>query len=170
MQNKSELREWAKAERKKIDITSVSKDIVIKLQNTEEYKNSKNVMIYYPLKYEINLLELFKDTTKNFYLPKIEDENLVCCPYSIGEPVRRSCFNTCEPLTDACERSLIDLVIVPALAVDKKNYRLGYGGGFYDRFLSECRAYSIVCIPAKFVVNTVYPEAHDIPVTAVITV
>ena len=69
--NKSELRAWAKAERDKLNIKDVSKKLVDKLKNTEEYGQAKNVMIFYPLKNEVNLLSLLNDKDKNFYLPKI---------------------------------------------------------------------------------------------------
>jgi 5-formyltetrahydrofolate cyclo-ligase len=48
--------------------------------------------------------------------------------YNIPEPVK------CEPI----EPSFIDMVLVPLLAFDKRGYRVGYGKGFYDRFLQQC--------------------------------
>lgn len=168
-QTKSTLRKWAKEERKKLDIESLSEKFVKKLQGTEEYRQAKNVMIFYPLKNEINLLELLKDKTKNFYLPRISGETLLCCPYKNGDELCESCFKTKEPIANPSE-SLPDVVIVPALAVDKNNYRLGYGGGYYDRFLFEKNVYKIVCIPKDFVLNTVFPEKFDIPVDKVIII
>ena len=52
----------------------------------------------------------------------------------------------------------IDMVIVPLLAFDKKGNRLGYGGGFYDRFLSQCRP-DVMKIGLSFF----SPEEEDLP-------
>ena len=79
--DKKTLRIWAKNERAKLDMEKISAALVLKLQNSAEYKNSKNIMIYYPLKYEVNLLTLLNDKTIKFYLPRIKDEELECCPY-----------------------------------------------------------------------------------------
>ena len=166
--NKPQLRKWAKEERKKLNIKELSSVLVKKLCSSDEYIQAKNIMLFYPLEYEINLLEILKDDTKKFYLPKIDGENLLCCPYKEGEELCESCFKTKEPLTNHVEESLIDLVIVPALAVDKNNYRLGYGGGFYDRLISRMKAKTVVCIPKDFVLDTVYPEKHDLQVDKVI--
>lgn len=167
--NKKQLRTWAKEERKKLDIKALSEKLVRKLQQTSEYKQAKNIMIFYPMKDEVNLLSLLDDKTKEFYLPKIQGDNLLCCPYDKEDELCETCFKTKEPLSEPVERSLIDLVIVPALAVDENNYRLGYGGGFYDRFLSGAECKKIVCIPYQLIVETVYPEDFDIPVDKVIT-
>lgn len=168
-ENKQKLRKWAKIERKNLDIDSLSQVLVRKLQQTEEYKKAKNIMLYYPLENEVNLLKLLEDKTKLFYLPKIDGMNLLCCPYQDGEEFCESCFKTKEPTTESVEKSVIDLVIVPALAVDKDNYRLGYGSGFYDRFLSEVSVKKIVCISQKLMVETVYPENHDIKIDKIVT-
>lgn len=168
MNKKQELRKWAKEERKKLDIEKISLAIVQKLKETDEYKQAKNIMIFYPLKDEINLLSLLEDSDKNFYLPKIDGENLLCCPFSKGAELCDSCFKTKEPTTESVEKDLIDLVIVPALAVDKNNYRLGYGGGYYDRFLAGVNITKIVCIPKELMIETVYPENHDIKIDKVI--
>lgn len=168
--DKFQLRKWAKEERSKLDMNTLSKELVQKLQQTEEYQRAKNIMIFYPLKDEVNLLSLLDDDLKNFYLPKIDGENLLCCRYGKGEPLCESCFHTKEPLgVNITEKFLIELVIVPALAVDRDNYRLGYGGGFYDRFLKNLKVNTIVCIPKELVVDSVYPEKFDIPVNKVIT-
>lgn len=167
MQDKKSLRKWAKENRIKF---TDSEKLVQALKNSSEYKNAKNIMIFYPLKNEVNLLPLLEDKTKNFYLPKIVGENLLCCPYSAGDELCVSCFKTMEPLTEACDKNLIDMAVIPALCCDKNNYRLGYGGGFYDRFLKDFRGTKTVCLPEELIVETVFPESHDIPVDIVITV
>ena len=167
--NKEYLRKWAKEERKKLNIKELSFVLVQKLKKSDEYKQAKNVMIFYPLEYEVNLLWLLDDTTKSFYLPKIDGKNLLCCPYKKGDELCVSCFKTSEPLTNPVDESIIDLVVVPALAVDRNNYRLGYGGGFYDRLLSRIKTKSVVCIAKEFVLDTVYFEAYDIAVDKAIT-
>lgn len=167
MNNKKELRKWAKEKRQNIIIENYF--LAKKLVETEEYQNAKNILIFYPLKYEVNLLSLLEDKTKNFYLPKIQGEDLICCPYCVGDELKQSCFKTLEPTTKPCDKQLIDLVIVPALCCDKNNYRLGYGGGFYDRFLKDFCGKKIVCLPKEFIVENVFAEKHDIPVDLVIT-
>lgn len=164
---KSELRKWAKEERKKY---CCSDELVKKLIATQEYKSAQDIMIFYPMKDEVNLLSLLKDKTKNFYFPKVDGEDLLCCPYKVGDELCESCFKTKEPLSKPEDSCNLDLIIVPALAVDKKNHRLGYGGGFYDRFLKECNAKTIVCIPKELIVETVYPKEFDVPVDKVISV
>jgi len=146
---------------------SLSLILAEKLKQTEEYKNAKNIMIFYPLKDEVNLLSLLDDETKTFYLPKIDGDNLLCCKYSKGEPLCESSFYTKEPVSEnICTP---DLVVVPALAVDKNKYRLGYGKGFYDRFLKNSHAITIVCTPKELLVESVFPQAHDIHVNLVIS-
>lgn len=167
MDNKQELRSWAKEKRKNIIIDN--RLLVKNLMQTEAYRNAKNILIFYPLKYEVNLLLLLEDKTKNFYLPKIDGENLLCCPFSEGDELCESCFKTLEPTTNPCDKQMMDLVIVPALCCDKNNYRLGYGGGFYDRFLKDFSGTKIVCLPQDLVVNDVFAEDYDVPVDFIVT-
>lgn len=166
--DKNLLRKWARDKRKELDMVSISTILAEKLVQTEEYKNAKNIMLFHPLKNEVNLLPLLDDKSKIFYLPRIKGDELECCRYSAGDKLCDSCFNTKEPVCEACKKSNIDLIIVPALACDKKKYRLGYGGGFYDRFLQDFKGGKIVCIPEELIVSTVYPESHDIKMDLVL--
>jgi len=167
--NKQQLRKWAKEERSKLNMEALSRELVQKLIKTKEYKQAKKIMIFYPLKDEVNLLSLLDDKTKTFYLPKIDGDNLLCCKYDKGEPLCESCFKTKEPLKEPELNFIPDLIIVPALAADKNNYRLGYGGGFYDRFLGANRgAKTIVCIPKKLIVENIHPDDYDIPVDIIL--
>lgn len=63
----------------------------------------------------------------------------------------------------------IDLVVVPGLAFDRSGGRLGYGGGFYDRFLAECPAPRVALAFSLQVVDAVPRDARDLPVDLVIT-
>ena len=140
--NKQALRKWAKGFGKLREDASCN--LILKLIETNEYKQAKNIMIFYPMKNEVNLLELLNDSSKTFFLPKIDGKNLLCCEYKNGDELYESCFKTLEPLTKSVNKNQIDLVIVPALCCDKSNYRLGYGGGFYDRFLEDFKGKTIV--------------------------
>lgn len=167
--DKQSLRKWARGKRKELDMERVSSILAEKLIQTEEYKNSKNIMLFYPLPDEVNLLLLLKNKTKNFYLPRIKGDELECCVYKEGDELCESCFHTKEPTCNACNKTNIDMIIVPALAIDKNGYRLGYGGGFYDRFLSNFIGIKVCCIPKEFILETVYPEKHDIKMDLIIS-
>ncbi|MGI9860590.1 5-formyltetrahydrofolate cyclo-ligase [Moorella naiadis] len=66
---------------------------------------------------------------------------------------------------------IIDLVLVPGVAFDRTGNRLGYGAGYYDRFLATLRpgARTIALAFAEQIVADVYPQVHDRPVDMVIT-
>ena len=162
IENKTDLRLWTKSERKLIDTEKISLNLTKKILDSDEYKKSKNIMIFYPLKYELNFIDLAKDETKNFYLPKINNENLLCCPYKYGDTLAEGNFKTLEPVCENVNPKILDMVITPALACDTDNYRLGYGKGYYDRFLKNLDVIKIACIPKKLYINTVYPDKYDI--------
>lgn len=166
---KNALRDVIKQMRRAYSFENTNNQIVKNLINSSVYQKSKNIMLYYPLKYEVNLLEILKDDTKSFYLPKIIKDEMLCCPYKVGDELILSSFKTKEPLTMSADKNTIDLVIVPALCCDKNNFRLGYGKGYYDRFLKDFKGNTIVCIPKDFIVDTVYPENHDIKIKYIIT-
>lgn len=166
---KNALRDEIKQKRRAYSFENTNNQIVKNLINSSVYQKSKNIMLYYPLKYEVNLLEILKDDTKSFYLPKIIKDEMLCCPYKIGDALTLSSFKTKEPLTLSIDKNTIDLVIVPALCCDKNNFRLGYGKGYYDRFLKDFDGETATCIPKDFIVKTVYPENHDIKIKYIIT-
>jgi len=168
MDNKTDLRIKAKNIRKTLDIENISKVLCQKIKLSDIYKNAENVLIFYPLPNEINLLELLSDD-KNFFLPRINGENLEICPYKQGDILKESSFKTKEPTSDAKNADILDLIILPALAADKNNYRLGYGKGYYDRLLSVTKAKTILPISKELVFDKLPIENHDMPVDIVIT-
>ena len=54
------------------------------------------------------------------------------------------------------------LVVIPAVAADVNGYRLGYGAGFYDRYLAQSKATHMIAVYSEFVLETVPHETHDI--------
>ena len=169
MNSKNDLRITAKKIRESLNTESISELIVSKICDNEIFKKSLNIMIFYPLENEINLLSLLKYSDKNFYLPRIIDNDLEVCPYSIGDKLLISKFKTKEPLTDKINPEILDLIFVPALMADKFNYRLGYGKGFYDRFLNTTNAKTIVPIAKELIIDKLPTEQHDKKVDYVIT-
>ena len=170
MNSKSELRIKAKKIRQSLNLSKISEAIIKKIKEFDLYKESKNVMIFYPLKDEINLLPLLNDN-KNFYLPRVKDNKLEVCQYVLNDELCESCYHVLEPTCAPIKDIILDLVFVPALMVDKNNNRLGYGKGFYDRFLSELsqETKSIVVIPDELLVQKLPADKFDVPCDYVIT-
>lgn len=63
----------------------------------------------------------------------------------------------------------IDVILVPALAFDKNGFRLGHGGGYYDRYLAETNAFTVGILCEKLLWEKVPTDEHDIAVKYLIT-
>lgn len=170
MDSKSDLRKKAKCIRKSLSIAEKSKIAIEKIRENTLYIPAKNVLIYYPLRYELNLLALLDDE-KNFYLPRVCGENLQICPFKKGDKLVTSSFNICEPCSNSINPRNLDLVVVPALMADKSGFRLGYGGGFYDRFLVKNNTVkNILPIAKELIVEELPHEEFDIKIDEIIPV
>ena len=168
MTNKDDLRQKAKRIRETLDMETISKSIVSNIRKTEVYNSAKRVMLFFPLKNEVDLRALLKDD-KEFYLPRVNGEELEVCRYRKGDELVMSEFKVFEPITSPVSKSIIDLVLVPALCVDEHCNRLGYGKGYYDRFLKDYKKMSIIVIPEELIFSDVCSEMHDICCSSFIT-
>ena len=85
------------------------------------------------------LIEELSALGKKVYLPRVEGENIVAVPYG---NLKKGAFGIDEPEGEAYYGA-IDVVVVPLLAINSRGFRLGYGKGYYDRFLSANKAFAV---------------------------
>ena len=104
-------------------------------------------------------------------LPRIEEGALVPVPYAPGDPTSSTTFGAEEPIADArLDPSAIDVVAVPGVAFDRTGRRIGYGGGYYDRFLRGLPAFTVGLVFGLQVVDEDLPAGRfDLPVDAIVT-
>lgn len=155
--------------RRNLNQKDASLKIVSKILAWDIFCAAKNILIFYPLKHEIDLTRLTKTKDKNFFLPRIKNFELEICPFS-GE-LKKSAFGTLEPQTAAIDVSLIDLCFIPAVCADKNLNRIGYGKGYYDRLFSnpEFCAKKAVVINKELVLNSIPADKFDKKADFIIT-
>lgn len=168
---KNKLRKLSLEKRKCINIEFCSNQIINHLFSLEEYKSSKNILCYYPLKYEVQTIKCIEDKTKNIFLPRVNGNDLEICKYS-KETLQKGCFNIME--ANQCTKASqvkIDIIILPAVAADINGYRIGYGKGFYDRFISklEYNPFKIMLLYSECLYENIYPENFDTKADIIIT-
>lgn len=165
MYSKNELRKIAKSTRDSLDNHSISARIIDNILSWDIFKQAKNIMMFYPIKSEINLLPLLNTENKNFYFPKIINDDIQPVFGDINSRFIEGKFGTQEP--EGCfleDYSVLNLIFLPALAVNSQGYRLGYGKGFYDRFIKLLDKHGVtLCVPiAKSLIFEDFTvEQHD---------
>lgn len=169
MDKKTSLRIKSKEIRNNLDIKLISNIITENISRLDIFKNANNIMIFYPLENEINILGLLEYTDKNIFLPRMNGNSLECCPFVKGK-LKKGKYNIQEPETECILCPNLDLIIVPALAADKKGNRLGYGGGFYDRYLAVNKGVkTIVPIPDSLLFEEIPTDKFDIRINYIVT-
>ena len=102
-------------------------------------QNNFKLALYYPTSFETNVLKLLENKymiNKNILLPVIEKENIMSFyPWEKNRVLLVNKFGILEPIKTKFK--IPSIVLVPILAFDRNKYRLGYGKGFYDRYLNK---------------------------------
>ena len=113
----------------------------INIQKILKKTKKKNLIIggYYPVSYEIDCLDILKKLEKNRFkiaLPVIKPNfEMEFHLYSFNEPLKINSYGIPEPRNKTKVNP--DILFVPLVAFDNSNFRLGYGGGFYDRYIKK---------------------------------
>jgi len=145
--NKSELRNSYKSKRKAFssaEVNQISYRILENIKSMEIWENSAfHVFIPILNQNEINTLPLVEylfEMGKQVVVPKVVGQNMLSCSIDRNTNFVSGKFNVPEPeYFQLFHPKEIDVIFMPMLICDKKGNRIGYGGGYYDRFLKECR-------------------------------
>ena len=174
--NKKELRNQIKAAKKAMtedQIDQLSADLCQQFLNTDEYRKAKTVYGYLPYNQEVRtwaLLEQAVKDGKTVAVPKVYGDEMRFIILSDLSDVADGYAGIPEPVADGPVADDPDaLVLMPGLAFDREGHRIGYGGGFYDRFL-ECEPnHPTVALCYHFqLLDYLDTEEHDIPVDRVL--
>jgi 5-formyltetrahydrofolate cyclo-ligase len=134
-----------------------------------EYQRAATVMAFVGVRGEPDTDPLFARLGvdgKRLLLPRVTSAGLVACDGS--GPLVKSSFGVPEPQGELVDVSEIDVVLVPGLAFTTTGDRLGYGGGFYDRFLPTVSAPTIGVCFAEQLVDELPRSPDDVRVQQVI--
>jgi len=115
-----------------------SAKIVERIAQMHHFKDAKTVMVYYPVHNEVDLRGLVQqfEKEKTFLFPAIahHTHKMEVRRFESHTPFVKGRYGIPEPKTEAYDGP-IDMIITPGLCFDKNHWRVGRGGGYYDRFL-----------------------------------
>jgi len=178
MGNKDELREILRAEITALPdeyIAESNKGLFLRAVSLNEFISARNIMIYHSVEREpdtISIIEAALSAGKTVAFPycfrggkmqaRAVRDLTELRPAMLGIPAPADTAPVIAP-------EELELVIVPALTYDRSGYRLGYGGGYFDRFLSVIPAYTVGLARERLIRDKLPTEPHDIAVKCVIT-
>lgn len=180
-ERKKQLRAYAKTKRAGV----VNRDVKETLLN-EQFDNAyqalfgesigagtrRTVFVYVSFSSEAPthlLIQRLLELGHKVLVPRVEGKQMAAVELNEETQFQRSDYGILEPLGQAYDKQ-IDLAVIPCLAVDGQGNRLGYGGGYYDKFLKECptakrMAYAFACQ----VLESVPTDALDIKMQCIVT-
>ncbi|MBW4519463.1 MAG: 5-formyltetrahydrofolate cyclo-ligase [Scytolyngbya sp. HA4215-MV1] len=176
--NKAELRRSLLQTRRQLSPEvwqAQSAQICAHLQTSSQFQQAKTILAYFSFRQEVDLSSLFR-LNKVWGFPRCVEQSLSwhqCLPTDAAS-LRTGKYGILEPLPDAPVLSpeAVDLILVPCVACDDRGYRLGYGGGFYDRLLTSPEWQRIPTIGITFAfahLSQLPIDAWDQPLHAICT-
>lgn len=185
MDNKQKIRTQMKEKRDAIseDIRREKEKIItFRLLGSEWYQAAENILVYAAIKSEVKLWDFVQkawENKKRLFFPKVSGRQMDFFHIHSEEELAEGAFSVLEPDTDqyALEQfhtgtflPEASVMLVPGVAFSEEGYRIGYGGGYYDRYLAAHRnLYTAGIAYAQQLVPRIPAEAHDIRMNEIIT-
>lgn len=180
MEPKNALREQFRQKRRSLSADErKAKDQQIQdaLESMDAFKKAKTILFYVSNGEEVNTHRLIQKylKEKSIVIPRtLKKENgLALCRLTAWEALEPSHFGILEVPshdTNYVHESELDLAIIPGIAFDQNGHRLGYGGGYYDRFLKQLKKIKSIGLSYHCQIIEALPiEPHDVQVDWIVT-
>lgn len=154
-------------------IETASRDLAEQLFATEQYRNAKTLYGYLPYNQEVRTVPVLEQALrdgKRVAVPKVYGDEMRFIYIADLAQVEKGYAGIPEPVADGpVADDPTALVLMPGLAFDAEGHRMGYGGGFYDRFLANEPGHPTVALCYGFqMMDSLETEEFDVPVDLVL--
>lgn len=174
--NKQELRQAIRARKRAMtekDILRRSEILAEKFARSNAYRAAKTIYGYLPYNQEVRTVPMLRralEEGKRVAVPKVYGDDMKFIYLDDLSQVAKGYAGIPEPVADGpVAQDETALVLMPGLAFDRAGHRIGYGGGFYDKFLAREPHHPTVALCYDFqVMDRLETEEFDIPVDLVI--
>ena len=176
--SKSAIRNRIKKMRRKQDPSTIIKKssaIWKFLLSLPEYRRAKTIAFYASIEKEgeVATLEMIEDSltqNKKVCLPKVVADRLKFFDVKSVKELKEGAFGILEPIGDKIKPEQIDMVVLPGIAFDATGNRIGFGRGYYDRFLKKVKNVSRIALAFDFqIVDKIPSTKPDVRVHKIIT-
>jgi len=143
-----------------------------KLKKINAFRNAQKIGVYYPIGSEIltqDIIQELLSNGKDVFLPKVIEKNIEFRKITDFSSLEKGSFDIMEPKDDCVTDNNLDVVLVPTVGISPIGVRLGYGHGFYDRYLAEHKTVTISLILEKQIIKNIPKSEHDIIIDWIVT-
>ncbi|MCS7067485.1 MAG: 5-formyltetrahydrofolate cyclo-ligase [Meiothermus sp.] len=164
--NKAERRSWAKGVRKELPTALLSARVVQHLAGFLASQKARHILLYSAFGSELDPAGLQTLYPACYYLPRARTYALEVHPLPCRLVKHKYGFWEPAPESPRVEPAVLDAVLVPGLAFDPWGHRLGYGQGFYDRFLAQLPPHTLTIglVAEALLVPELPHDPWDVPV------
>ena len=150
---------------------SKDKRALIKVKYLLKTLNKKRILLYTPLKMEVNTMSLIYSLRPNHrvFVPFMEGVSFKMVKFRL--PLKRGKFNIFEASNSHFNFTKVDIAVVPIVGVDREYRRIGFGKGMYDRFFSNLKYKPIIIFIQieKCFINKKISDNYDIDCDYLVT-
>jgi 5-formyltetrahydrofolate cyclo-ligase len=172
---KTSLREFLleKRDGTSFDLMKIaSKSILKKLKKIESFRNAQKIGAYYPIGSEMLTQDIMQEALsegKEVFLPKVVGKNIEFRKIENFSNLENGSFDIMEPRNECPVNNNLDVILVPTVGISPKGVRLGYGHGFYDRFLAENKIETISLTLEKQIIKNIPRSDYDVIIDWIVT-
>jgi len=150
----------------------VSQQIHKKLRKSKIFKDANKIGAYYPIGSEVltqDILQEVLSSGRELFLPKVVEDEIEFRKTTDFSYLEKGNFDIMEPKDNCPADNNLDLLLVPTVGISQDGVRLGYGHGFYDKFLSKNKVETVSLIYEKQVIKKIPRTEHDIIMNWILT-
>lgn len=149
-----------------------SEKINKKLKKIRAFRDAQKIGAYYPIGSEILTQDIIQELLskgKEVFIPRVSENSMDFKRIVDFSSLEKGSFDIMEPKIECETENNLDVILVPTVGITPNGIRLGYGHGFYDRFLAKHKTTTISLTLEKQIVKNIPRSEHDMLIDWIVT-